>query len=402
VPGIIHTKDALVTAIRLMGAALDLGIERIGSLGRRRSDAHPSGSRGLVPDSVTAITPAWLTNVLQHRFPGVRVAAVRRAGGDAGTTERARLAVDYETPGTGSSPPATLFLKLPPRDAKTRLFVNLMALGDNEVSFYREIAPALAIDVPRVFHVACQGRARRFVLLLEDLAARGARFTDVSHHVTLEEARMVVRTLARLHERFWDSPLLSNELRWLRHHDRNRNYPVERFLCAAAVPAALRKYPDLVPHELHDSAPLVVAMRDRLEAAWAAGPLTVIHGDAHVGNMYFCETSGLLDWQVVQCGQGMRDVAYFLTNSLPTGLRRAHEHELIRTYLGALADLGLRPPDFDSAWLEYRLHALYAWIAAAVTAAAATLQTETIVRAGLARAGAAVVDLASLEALQRL
>src|SRR6185295_20218606 len=111
---------------------------------------------------------------------------------------------------------------------------------------------------------------------------------------------------------------------------------VERLLCAAALPVALRKHPDLVPRELHESAAHIIAARDRLEAAWAAGPLTVIHGDAHAGNMYFCDgRAGLLDWQVVQCGQGMRDVGYFLTNSLATALRRAHERELIATYLAA-------------------------------------------------------------------
>jgi len=96
----------------------------------------------------------------------------------------------------------------------------------------------------------------------------------------------------------------------------------------------------------------------------------------------------------------MRDVAYFLTNSVPTELRRAHEQELIRTYLTGLADGGVLPPDLDTAWTQYRLHALYAWIAAAVTAAAATLQSEPIVRAGLARTSTAIMDLESLAALR--
>ena len=387
-----------------MGAAFELAVERAGrALGRLRPDRSASVASEFIPGEVPSVTAAWLTGVLQNHFPGARVASVAQAGGDAGTTERARLTVAYAAAGSGDAPPASVFVKLPPRDAKTRLFVNLMALGENEVRFYREIAPKLSIDVPRALHVAYTGRARSFILVLEDLTARGARFTDVSHHVTLDEARTVVLTLAQLHARFWDDPRLVNELAWLRHTDRNRNYPVERLLCAAAVPAALRKHPDLVPRELHESAARIIAARDRLEAAWATGPLTVVHGDAHAGNMYFCDgRAGLLDWQVVQCGQGMRDVGYFLTNSLATGVRRAHEHELIRTYLAALAELGAYAPGSDSAWRQYRLHALYAWIAAAVTAAAATFQSEPIVRAGLTRTSTAVVDLQSLEALDEL
>jgi aminoglycoside phosphotransferase (APT) family kinase protein len=159
----------------------------------------------------------------------------------------------------------------------------------------------------------------------------------------------------------------------------------------------------MVPSALRDAAPRIIAARDRLEAAWAAGSLTLIHGDAHVGNMYFTGSNvGLLDWQVVQCGQGMRDVTYFLANSVPTELRRAHERELIGAYLAHLADLGVAAPDPGTAWEQYRLHAAYAWFAAAVTAAAETLQSAPIVRAGLVRTSTAMMDLASVDAVTRL
>jgi len=61
--------------------------------------------------------------------------------------------------------------------------------------------------------------------------------------------------------------------------------------------------------------------------------------------------------------------------------------------------LQVAAPHFDAAWEQHRLHALYTWIGAVVTAAAATLHAERIVRAGLARARTAVMDLDSLGAL---
>ena len=138
-----------------------------------------------------------------------------------------------------------------------------------------------------------------------------------------------------------------------------------------------------------------------LEALWTRPPLTLIHGDAHVGNLFFDGPEvGFLDWQVVQRGQGMRDVGYFLANSLAVETRREHDEALIRVYLAALAEAGVPPVPFSVAWEQYRLHALYAWIAAVVTAAAATLQGEAIVRAGLERSSAAVMDLDSLGALR--
>jgi hypothetical protein len=98
---------------------------------------------------------------------------------------------------------------------------------------------------------------------------------------------------------------------------------------------------------------------------------------------------------VVQRGQGMRDVSYFLANSIPTELRRQHERDLIALYLATLGECGVIPPAFAVAWEQHRAHVWYAFIGAAVTAAAATLQSEAIVRAGLSRSATAVLDLDS-------
>ncbi len=97
----------------------------------------------------------------------------------------------------------------------------------------------------------------------------------------------------------------------------------------------------------------------------------------------------------------MRDVSYFLANSLPVTMRREHERALIELYLGTLAERGVRAPSFDVAWHQYRLHAVYAWIGAAVTGAAATLQEAAIVRAAIGRTSAAMLDLDALAVLGR-
>jgi len=158
-----------------------------------------------------------------------------------------------------------------------------------------------------------------------------------------------------------------------------------------------------VPAELRAAAARVAAARDRLEDAWARGPQTLLHGDAHIGNLYFLpDAVGFLDWQVVQRGQGMRDVSYFLINSVPTALRREEQRNLIGLYLATLAEHGVAAPAFDLAWEQYRLHAFYTWIGAAVTAAATTLQAASIARAGLARSCTALIDLDSLTALDAL
>ncbi len=377
--------DALDSLGRLAVETVRLGRDRLTA---RRAD---------LPGRVADLTPAWLTSALQRDWPGCRVRAHALVSADAGTTDRARVRVTYAPRGdAGGMPPDTLFVKLAPAHTTTRLLVNLLQLGRTEVEFYRGVAADVAVDVPRVFHAACAGSAQRFALVLEDLGQRGARFTNVGETLSLADAQQVMRALARLHAGFWDSPRLRTDLAWLKAHEHNPRYRLERFLCAAALPRGIRRFADLVPAPLQAIVPRLIAGRDALEDAWAEGPLTLIHGDAHAGNLYFLPHEvGFFDWQVVQRGQGMRDVSYFLSNSIPTELRRRHERELIALYLATLGERGVAPPEFPVAWEQHRRHAWYSFIGTAVTAAAVTLQSEPIVRAGLSRSAATVIDLES-------
>lgn len=380
-------RDGAATASRLGRAAIDLAWARIAA----SSDE---------PARIADVGAAWLTRALQRPFPGSRVAAVVVLDQDAGTTERARLGVTYADVGRGDPPPVTLFVKLAPRDLRTRLFVDLMQLGNTETRFYRDVAAGLPGEMPRVYHASTVGRGQGFALLLEDLSVRGARFSDASQALGVEEACSVMARLAELHAALWESPRFASDLAWLKSRERNDLYPVERFLCALAVPAGAAAFGDLVPREARAAVPRLLAARDALEDAWARGPRTLIHGDAHAGNLYFVPGAvGLLDWQLAQRAQGMRDVAYFLASSLPIAVRREHDRSLVALYLRALAERGVAPPSFDVAWEQYRLHAVYAWIAVAVTAAAATLQQEPIVRAAIERTSRAMTDLDALALL---
>jgi hypothetical protein len=378
--------DTAVAIVRLLREAACLVAERLSA---------PDG----IPRAAGEVSAAYLTHALQADYPGVRVRAVEPLDRHAGTTDRVRLQLLYDDPGAGP-PPASVFVKTAPPDVATRLFVNAMRLGSTEVRFYREIAPALAIERPRVLHASIAGPAQRFVLVLEDLVAKGSRFTDASQPATPEVARAVVCELARLHACFWNSPRLRGDLAWLRAPDRRPNAAVERRLCALALRPALRRFAEVVPPEVRVVGPRIMDARDDFEAAWARGPLTVVHGDAHIGNLYFRGAAvGFLDWQVAQCCQGMRDVAYFLVCSVPTEVRRVHQRALIGSYLDTLRDHDIAAPAVDDAWLQYRLHAPWAWIAAVVTAASATLQAEAIGRTALARSSAALLELDSLGAL---
>ena len=399
-----NAADAAAMAASVSRESLRLLLDRL----------LPAGAPDAVPSSAATVSPALLTSTVSTAYPGMRVAETELLDGHSGTTERARIALHYADDrsaanGTASptvrtdgddGPPGSLFVKTAPAGAGGRLFVNLMNLASSEVRFYREIAPSVPIRIPHAWHAEHRAATGAFVLILEDLAARGARFTDVSDRADLDTARRVVTTLGRLHAAFWQCPRFETDLAWLRAPGPRPGLRIERFLCRSLAGRGVSRFADAIPERIRDSTKRIVEARDRLEQAWAEGPMTLLHGDSHIGNMFFIgETVGLLDWQVTQRGQGMRDVSYFLVNSVPTEIRREHERELIELWRSVLDDAGVRAPSFDDAWRQHRLHAAYTWIGTSVTAAAPQLQPEPIARAGIVRASRALLDLDSLGAL---
>jgi aminoglycoside/choline kinase family phosphotransferase len=316
-----------------------------------------------------------------------------------GTARRSRLHVRYATDLPEAPGPTSLFVKSRAPDFASALFGVLLDLGGNEVRFYRDLRRETPIRAPGIFH--CEGGSGDYLLLLEDLTDRGCSFRDLASPCTAEEARSVVTTLARLHAPFWQSERFGKDLAWVKRLETNRDARLLEVIRRLAVPIGFEKFAHVIPPEIREAAPRLLDVYPRLEEAWAREPRTLIHGDAHLGNVYFQDgEAGLLDWQVLQLGQGMRDVSYFLVNSLAVELRLEHQEALVRHYLATLRELGvvLEP---DVAWRQYRLQSVYAWIAAVVTAPS-DFQPEDVVAAGLSRSSRAILDLGALELVREL
>jgi aminoglycoside/choline kinase family phosphotransferase len=355
-----------------------------------------------LPTTAREVTASWLEGVLAARYPGARIARCELLDDHSGTTSRARVAVHYADPGAGA-PPATVFLKITPTARMQRVFLAAVGIGRNEVRFYRDVRPTLPVRAPGVHAVASGASDRQFVLVLEDLAASGARLATIGDRMDADDAARILDAMATLHAHYWESPRFRGDLAWLPSYERRRgDMPWERFVTGQMIGLARRRYAASLGPGLERAADTVIHRRDRLEALWSEGPRTFVHGDAHLGNLFFAgDEVGFLDWQVCGRAPGMRDVAYLLCNSLSAELREAHERALIRGYLDGLRARGVDAPDFDAAWRQYRLFALYTFIAAAFTAAAGEgLQAREIAEAGLRRATRAVESLESVACAQ--
>ncbi len=358
-----------------------------------------------VPATPETISAEWLTRTLQRSFPGITVRDVKGMGGHSGTTARARLALEYGGRTTGAeAPPATMFVKLMPTNFDGELFAKLMNLGSNEVRFYAGLRDEVPLRTPICYGTALDERSGRFVILLEDLARNGCHFTNASHPFDLDRMRNLTTSLAAMHARFWDSPRFSSDLSWVRTlAPRGRQRRLAKFVIQLGIRRALQRHGDLFPGEITSFAH---AMRDSLDPlydAWSRGPLTLVHGDTHAGNLFFPpdgKTVGFLDWQVVGRGHGIREIAYTMCNSFAGELRRRHEREIVELYVDALARGGVSGFGFDRAWETYRLYAAYAWISIVVTLASGTMQPSKIVVPALERVNRAVLDLDTRGALE--
>jgi len=356
------------------------------------------------PYRATDVEPAWLTSVLAAGVAGARIESIRELGGTAGTTDRRRLALDWNAAGISAGLAPSVFIKSTAASAKNRAMVAGLWMAVNEVKFYRTVRPALDDIAPEV-HAASAGHGARFLLVLEDLVAAGGRPYSLADDCTLEHAEGLVTALARLHSRFWQSPRLVTDLSWAAPMTGRPGFGLlarqfrrvrRRFLAEAdereVGPAARRMLAIVNEHDL------------ALYRTWADGPQTLLHGDSHFGNTYALADgrAGLLDWQVVFRGRGMREVSYFLCGGLSTELRRTHERALIGRYLDTLAAEGVaEPPTWDEAWEDYRFFAYDAWDSVAITALWPGLQAPEAVANCLDRTRVAVEDLAVDEIVDR-
>jgi aminoglycoside phosphotransferase (APT) family kinase protein len=132
--------------------------------------------------------------------------------------------------------------------------------------------------------------------------------------------------------------------------------------------------------------------------AATASPWSVIHGDAHVGNV-FLDGDGrscLVDWQLVQRGPWYIDVGYHIGSTMPAAVRRGVERDLLRHYLDRLAAGGVERPDEEEAWRLIRrgiVHGFYLW--AITLRVAPPIIAELLTRLGTAAEDHDVLDVAA-------
>ena len=303
------------------------------------------------------IDATWLTAVLNEagfdgRLLGLEPEVV--GTGQVGENVRCHLAWDGD-PGHDERPPSVV-IKLASSNETSRAAAEATRTYIREVGFYRDLAPDVAIRVPRAYHVSEDRGANRFVLVMEDV--RPAEAGDQLAGCSPERAALAIEAAAALHGSTWGRTDLAR-LDWV-----DESTPTRRRERAELIRVLFPRFVETYRDRLgEDDLDVGRALIDRY-AEWQetrVEPQCVVHGDYRLDNLLFgmgppAPDLVTVDWQTVGLGPALSDVAYFLSGSLERQELRRREPELLDRYRRGLAGHGV---ELSAAEIErnYRLSA---------------------------------------------
>jgi aminoglycoside phosphotransferase (APT) family kinase protein len=355
------------------------------------TEATPSAVA--LPGALDDLTRDWLSSALSRAFPDVIVTTLDIHPSIIGTGTKVPVTVSYNDAGRDAGLPERLVLKGTFGGHEfSEILLNLQL---REARFYRDVAPTLAINLPRCYFADLDEERQRSVVILEDMRERGVVFGAMQEPVDPGIVADLLGQLAALHAATWESPRRTPFGTW---PDWIPGLLQEGYWTREAWAACLEQpYAAPVPAGIHDFDDLVRALTAMWDAN-RASPQCLVHGDPHLGNTFrdVAGRPGLLDWQMSMGGPYATDFSELLLSALTPEDRRANERDLLHHYLDALTIAGTAAPSFDEAWLSYRQNSLYPvmWVTIPDV-----MQTTEVTALATERASAAAKDLDALGSL---
>lgn len=309
-----------------------------------------------VPSTIDDVTPLWLSAVLD----GATVTGVRaeRIAEDTGFS-----ALLYRVHLIGEGVPPSVIVKLP-AESEARGAMELLGGYQRELSFYREVAGRAPMQTPHVHAARMVDGSADFVLVLEDLCD----WENADHlaGLSLDRARLCIEQLAGLHA--WSTdPRNAAALEPFPSIDT----PIARDLLVPAFEPGWQIY------LANSSEPVSAAVSGFAErftdaAGQALQALTersmLLHGDIRADNLFFDgDRLKVVDFQFAGRGVGAADIAYLVSQGLPSEVRRGHDETLVREYLAYLSAAGVTNYSFNEAWRHYRFAVAYLMVLPVIT-----------------------------------
>jgi hypothetical protein len=312
-----------------------------------------------IPHSIEDIDAEWLRASVRPEDAAAfsnltSVSAARLAEGAAMASDLHRLILGYAP---GQQPgPASLVAKLPSSSPEIRQVARGWGQYGREVLFYRDIAPTVAMRIPKPYAAEFDPRTDQFVLVMEDIAP--ATVGDQVAGLPLSHVRLALDEIATLHASWWNRPELValegaiqpfGEGLWIGTGARHAAaWPAFETFLAGRASSDLRRAGERMASAIE---PMMIDM--------ARASRTLCHGDFRADNLMFADRPGgetliTVDWQAPMQARGAFDVGLLMSMSVTTELRRAHEAALLQGYHDKLVAGGVEDYPYDAFFHDYR------------------------------------------------
>ncbi|MGK0222437.1 MAG: hypothetical protein ACI9ON_001676 [Limisphaerales bacterium] len=334
-----------------------------------------------IPERPEELTPTWLNEVLAARLGDNKIVDAPQTilgEGEGFVGDIVQLKLKYER--ESEDLPASIIAKMP--KLANRAMGELLGAYERENMFYMTMGDDLPVRSPLLYYGEfdrdagsekqeqilraankipnflqglltrfawwmAAGKKRRYILLIEDIS--GAQPCDQLQGVNREQYQKILEATARLHADFWQSDRLQGQF-WLlpldvdiemRHQMMVRARQAYTNLFPETVAAGMDRYLDEVER---DGTSLAHSLCD--------GPVTLMHGDLRLDNLFFADDEVLfIDWQLVRRGAPMYDIAYLLSCGLED---KESAQPLIQAYYAALVAEGINDYSLEDAWRDYQ------------------------------------------------
>ena len=313
-----------------------------------------------IPERYEDVTAEWLTHAL--RTGGVlgdqsvtEFQAEPLGADQSRTSSLARITVGYD--GHPNGLPESMFAKFVSRIPGNRELVAKRGLFRREIELYETLGDAIPLNIPQMYFGLAANESDVAVLLLEDIRAHTkSELPPEDRPLTSSEAILALKELSKMHAGWWADQTLQS-YSWLDTVGGGRGFLYQLYdeawrgmreaLELALTPTALG-----LCNSLSSYLPTLMSELDRL-------PVTLCHGDFHLGNLLWDElgepeTVWAVDWQVPTRGPAIIDVAWLLG----IGVKRDDLHLVRRDYLpeyhNSLAALGVTHYDYERFVGDYR------------------------------------------------
>jgi len=316
-----------------------------------------------IPESMADVSPQWIEECVGWgKLKNINLVPMGEGVGMMSTMSIIEL--EWED---SKDMPSSLVLKLAAENDTNRAVSQQFNLYLKEVSYYKDLAPRTTARSPLVYASEID-EEHNFFLLMEDVSSY--RMGSQVEGATLQECELCVDFLANLHASFWNQ---LSDVEWLPNMSGSDNATNMALGCEAGWPQLQEIFGEFVPDNIEAMRERYLAAIPTLQAKLDQHPKTLIHGDFRMDNMLFGQAPEhdallVVDFQGPLKGNGIHDVAYLLSHSAKTDVRREHERDLIERYANGLITAGIKHYSVEKAWNDYRVGVLYSWTVAVVIA----------------------------------